>query len=479
MTASISTPFSASAPGGRWPVRCSSCPEFRWSTSAATSGTGSFSVGSTSCVLRGRSCAEAMPITGRSRTSDPALFCVLRRSGAEMSVGVINFSATSREAVLTLPEDFPAGEVRDLLAARTVRRNGQRLSVRLKPWDTALYAVAEPLPEPSSPASPPSAGPAGSARRTGPDRRCEQPLHAVDRIGAGGALEHFAASGGETLLGRSDLLFSKPPENASGGGIRRTEEERRNLHSGPSESRRNGPEHPLCLRAGKGAGGEFAARRNLRMRYRRCFWPRPRRSAIRSVPWRGCWMISSRRWSRFPSRLPAVPELYHRGYRNRRQNLLLGIGLLPAGSGRAGDPLLSRVRPRGGDPDSFPRTERRRSRLRCWRCREFASTPVCALYHSLPGRQAERFQFELRPLAGTEPAPAGFGRVEQGGVSLRSGDGGNWVVENDMLRIVLIPDRRHDPRGGFEEGRSNPAPRSGGAFTELGFHPEKSAPDHL
>ncbi|UKI29518.1 MAG: hypothetical protein L6W00_15685 [Lentisphaeria bacterium] len=45
---------------------------------------------------------------------------------------------------------------------------------------------------------------------------------------------------------------------------------------------------------------------------------------------------------------------------------------------------------------------------------EFASTPVCALYHSLPGRQAERFQFELRPLAGTEPAPAGFGRVEQG-----------------------------------------------------------------
>ena len=68
------------------------------------------------------------------RTSDPALFCVLRRSGAEMSVGVINFSATSREAVLTLPEDFPAGEVRDLLAARTVRRNGQRLSVRLKPW---------------------------------------------------------------------------------------------------------------------------------------------------------------------------------------------------------------------------------------------------------------------------------------------------------------------------------------------------------
>ena len=104
-------------------------------------------------------------------------------------------------------------------------------------------------------------GPAGSAGGTGPDRRCEQPLHAVDRSGGRRA---------GTLRGVRRRDAARPFRPAlleaagkcSGGGIRRTEEERRNLHSGPSESRRNGPEHPLCLRAGKGAGGEFAARRN-------------------------------------------------------------------------------------------------------------------------------------------------------------------------------------------------------------------------
>lgn len=368
------------------------------------------------------------------RTSDPALFCVLRRSGAEMSVGVINFSATSREAVLTLPEDFPAGEVRDLLAARTVRRNGQRLSVRLKPWDTALYAVAEPLPEPSSPASPPPAD--RPVLREEPDRIVvanNRYTLSIDR--AGGALEHFAASGGETLLGRSDLLFSKPPENAPAEVFveRRKSGEisilaRRNL-GGTGRSIRYvcGPEK-VRVESSLPAGTPDAVSALLlaspsAVRYQVCTMEGVLDDFITPV-------------EPFSSRLPAVPELYHRGYRNRGKTFCWESDSFPL------DPVEPVIRyflesGRGVEirilsPYGTPPVETALLEMP-----EFASTPVCALYHSLPGRQAERFQFELRPLAGTEPAPAGFGRVEQGGVSLRSGDGGNWVVENDTLRIVL------------------------------------------
>ena len=368
------------------------------------------------------------------RSSEPSFFCVLRRAGAEMSVGVINFSASSRDAVLTLPEDFPAGEVCDLLTAGTVCRQGRKLNVRLKPWESALYAVANPLPNPPA-VSPPSA-PDQPVLREEPGRIVvanNRYTLSIDR--ASGALEHFATPDGKTLLGRSDLLFSHPPKKTSA---------------------------ELFLEQGKDGKISILARRKLSGTLRRVRYvcgpekvevesslPSPSPDVVSAllfsspsaVRYQVCTMEGVlddfiTPVAPFSHRLPAVPELYHRGYRNRGKTFCWESDSFPLDPA---DPVIRYFLDSGHgveirlcEPYDAPPVDTALLEMP-----EFASTPVCALYHSLPGRTAECFRFELRPLAGTAAAPAGFGRVEQGGVSFRSGDGGNWVVENDTLRIVL------------------------------------------